>query len=231
MDAGAAPDGMDELLSEARFARYLNRYDGNRRLAMRLYTWNLAACSALWGPINVLEIAVRNAIHNRLVERTGRGDWWSDTRIHLCWNERDAIDSAISTLKRRGTADPSADQVVAATSFGLWVGLTGAGVPRDPMLSYETTLWQPRLQHAFPHRGDRRRKYIHAKLDDVRILRNRIAHHEPIYRSPLQNIYDDILEIAAMIRPEARDFIAGHSRAQEVIDDYQKALTTGEIRF
>lgn len=130
------------------------------------------------------------------------------------WPERAAIDSAISTLKRRGTADPSADQVVAATSFGLWVRLTGAGVPRDRLLSYETTLWQPRLQHAFPRRGDRRCKYIHAKLDDVRILRNRIAHDEPIYRSPLQNIYDDILEIAAMIRPEARDFVAGHSRTQ-----------------
>ena len=231
MDAGAAPDGLDGLLSEARFAPYLARYNGDRKLALRLYTWNLAACSALWGPISILEIAVRNTIHDRLVERTGQGDWWSDTRVHLCRNEQEAIDSAISTLQRRGTPNPSCDQVGAATSFGLWVGLTSGGVPRDRLFDYETTLWQPRLQHAFPHRGDRRRKYIHACLDDIRVLRNRIAHHEPIYRSPLQSIYDDILEIAAMVHPDARGFIESHSRAQEVIDQYKQALTTGEIRF
>jgi hypothetical protein len=231
VDAGAAPDGLDKLLSQARFARYLDRYKGDRKFAFRLYTWNLAVSSAMWGPISMIEIAVRNTLHDQLVERTQRGDWWADTRIQLCRNERNAIESAVTTLQRRGIPEPSSDQVVAATSFGLWVGLTSAGIPRDRMLSYETTLWQPRLQHAFPHRGDRRRKYIHACLEDIRILRNRIAHHEPIYRSPLKSIYEDILEVAAMIHPDARDFIESHSRAREVIDQYRAALTTGEIRF
>lgn len=231
MDAGAAPAGLDGLLGEPRFARYLARYNGNRKLALRLYTWNLAASSALWGPINILEIAARNGIHDCLVERTDRGDWWNDKHVYLCNKEREAIDSTIATLNRRGTPNPSSDQVVAATSFGLWVGLTGAGVPRDPMLSYETTFWQPRLQRAFPHRGQRRRKYIHARLNDVRVLRNRIAHHEPIYRSPLEDLYNDILEITAMIHPDAREFIESHSRAPEVIDQYQDAITTGEVRF
>lgn len=230
MDAGAA-SGIDNLLSEARFARYVNRYNGDRTLARRLYTWNLAASSALWGPIHVLEIVVRNALHDQLVERSERGDWWADPHIHLCRNEREAIDSVIATLERRGAADPSSDQVVAATSFGLWVGLTGEGIARDRVLSYETTLWQPRLHKAFPHRENRRRKYIHAKLDAVRILRNRIAHHEPIYCAPLQNLYDDVLEIAAMVHPEARQFIESHSRAQEVIDHLKEAVSTGKIRF
>ncbi len=33
VDAGAAPDGLDGLLSEARFAPYLARYNGDRKLA------------------------------------------------------------------------------------------------------------------------------------------------------------------------------------------------------
>jgi hypothetical protein len=119
LDAGSLL-GLEALLSEARFSRYLNRYQGDRALALRLYTWNLAACSALWGPINVIEVAVRNAIHDRLVERTGRGDWWNDPHVHLCRNEQGAIDSAITTLVNRGTPEPTSDQVVAATSFGLW---------------------------------------------------------------------------------------------------------------
>jgi len=231
LDAGSLL-GLEALLSEPRFAPYLSRYKGDRALALRLYTWNLAVCSALWGPINVIEVAVRNAIHDRLVKRTGRGDWWNDPHVHLCRNERASIDSAVTTLVRRGTAEPTSDQVVAATSFGLWVGLTSPGVARDRLYDYETTLWQPRLQHAFPHRGNRRRrKYIHAKLDDIRVLRNRIAHHEPIYRSPLGVLYDDILEIAAMIHPEAHEFIAGYSCAGKVIAGMKDAVTTGDVRF
>lgn len=184
-----------------------------------------------WGPVNILEIAVRNAIHDKLVERTSRGDWWSDAHLYLCGTEREAINSAIANLQRRGTPNPTSDQVIAATSFGLWVGLTGAGIPRNNLYGYETTLWQPRLRHAFPHRGERRRKYIHAKLNEIRVLRNRIAHHEPIYAVPLQAIYDAMLELVGMIDPEAVAFIASHSRAQQVIDGYRDAIETGKILF
>ncbi len=229
VDAGSFI-GLEGLLGEARFARYLNRYGGDRVLALRLYTWNLAASSALWGPINVIEVAVRNAIHGRLIERTGRGDWWNDAHVHLCRSEEAAIDSAIATLVRRGTSAPTSDQVVAATSFGLWVGLTGAGIARDRRYDYETTLWQPRLQHAFPHRGERRRKLIHAKLDRIRVLRNRIAHHEPIYRSPLGSLHRDMLEIGGMIHPDARGYIETYARASEVIDGMKEAVTLGAVR-
>ena len=231
LDAGAAPTGIDGLISGPRFKRYLDRYQGDRKLALRLYTWNLAVSSAFWGPINVLEVAVRNAIHHRLAQRTGRGDWWSDRYIHLCRPEREAIDSTIDTLTHRRGPNPASDDVVAATSFGLWAGLMGAGKPRDRLFSYETGLWQPSLQHAFPYRGASGRKYIHRQLDDIRVLRNRIAHHEPIYNSPLDALYESILEVAGMMHPDARTFIETHSRAREVAQHRRTALETGQIRF
>jgi hypothetical protein len=79
----------------------LDRYKGDRKFAFRLYTWNLAVSSAMWGPISMIEIAVRNTLHDQLVERTQRGDWWADTRIQLCRNERNAIESAVTTLPQR----------------------------------------------------------------------------------------------------------------------------------
>jgi hypothetical protein len=126
-------------------------------------------------------VVVRNAIHKQLAARCRRDDWWTDTHLYLCHAERNALDSAIDTLKYRGNTNPNTDDIVAATTFGLWVGLTGAGRPRDRMFSYETTLWQPRLVKAFPHAGTVRRKQIHDELSRIRALRNRIAHHEPIF--------------------------------------------------
>lgn len=233
MGTEAAPDGVVELISGARLKPYVDRYQGNRILAMRRYTWNLAVSSAFWGPICVLEVALRNALHAQLVDRAGASDWWNNNHIHLCAREREAIDSAIDKLRSRGNGAPSSDDVVAATSFGLWTGLLSGGIPRDRLLDYETTLWQPRLQRAFPYRGTRRRKYIHAKLDRVRDLRNRIAHHEPIHRAPQQlaTHYDSILELAGMLDPGLADFIREHSRTARVIAQERQALTTGDIEF
>ncbi len=223
--------GLEQRLSPARLARYLDRYNGNRVPALRLYTWNIEASAALWGPISVIEVAVRNAMHEQLVERCRRPDWWEDAHLYLCPRERDAVTHARDKLVDRGTSDPSADQVVAATSFGLWSGLVSEGKPRDRLYSYETTLWQPRLRNAFPHRGDRGRKYVHSLLEDIRKLRNRIAHHEPIWAAPLDAIHDSMLELAAMIDPDVRTYIEHYSRVPETIARRRAALESGDIRF
>ncbi|MCJ1712726.1 hypothetical protein [Curtobacterium sp. VKM Ac-2922] len=117
--------------------------------------------------------------------------------------------------------------MVAATSFGFWVGLTDAGTPRHPRLSYETTLWQPRMVHAFPWLRGVRRKQLHHRLDEVRRFRNRLAHHEPIVRAPLERIRDDVLEIAGFVHPEAERFIRGASRIDDVLARRSHVLENG----
>ncbi|WP_260212645.1 MULTISPECIES: hypothetical protein [unclassified Curtobacterium] len=137
------------------------------------------------------------------------------------------MSDATRTLVRRGVSDPEPDQIVAATSFGFWVGLTDAGVPRDPLWSYETTLWQPRLVHAFPRLGKVRRKQLHRRLDDVRRFRNRLAHHEPVHAAPLERIRDDIIAIAGYVDHDAAAFIAGAQRIDAVVARKQIAVSSG----
>jgi hypothetical protein len=222
----AALAGLPRLFSAARLGPYLAACDGDRAGALRLYAWNIEMTAAFWGPIAVLEVAVRNAMHDAL--RAGRNDdWWNDEAVHLMPRERRAVDGATDTLMRRGFARPTADQVVAATSFGFWVGLTDAGVPRHPTLSYETVLWQPRLTTAFPHRGTLRRKGLHRLLDDVRRFRNRLAHHEPIHTAPLGHIRDDIARIAGAVSRDAERLIVASSRIDAVLDRRDEALQAG----
>ncbi|MBB3042318.1 hypothetical protein KM427_01705 [Nocardioides sp. LMS-CY] len=222
--------GLEAFIGGPRFNRYLSRYGGNRIYAARLYGWNHAAAAAFWGPIGIVEIAIRNAIHDQLTIGRKRADWWNDPHLNLCAGERAHLTSAITTLQQRGTASPTPDQVVAATSFGLWVGLLSEGVHSNLALRYETTLWQPRLVKAFPH-AQHGRRYVHAKLRDIQHLRNRIAHHEPIYVSPLQQVYDAILEVAAMVHPDARTFIDGCSTVPTVLAAQQAAITQGDVTF
>lgn len=173
-----------------------------------------------------LEVFLRNAVHDAL-RRGRRDDWWNDPDVRLLSRERRALDQATKTLQRRGEPDPEPDRVVAATSFGLWVGLTDAGLARDPLWSYETALWQPRIVQAFPGLGRVRRKQLHRQLDDVRRFRNRLAHHEPIHTAPLERIRDDVIAIAGFIAPDAAALIHGAHRIDDVLARKREAIETG----
>jgi len=217
---------LPRLVSAPRFERYQQRYAGRSDLAVRLYAWNIELTTAFWGPVGCLEVFLRNAVHDAL--RHGRrDDWWNEPAVRLLVRERRAIDAAIRTLRDRGDPYPAPDRVVAATSLGLWVGLTDAGVPRDPLWSYETSIWQPRVVHAFPGLGRVRRKQLHRRLDDVRRFRNRLAHHEPIHTAPLELIRDDIIAIAGFIDPQAAALIDGAHRIDQVLLRKRAAVETG----
>ncbi|NQW89985.1 hypothetical protein HQQ88_06715 [Curtobacterium sp. VKM Ac-2861] len=225
IDPATLPE-LPRLLSAPRFDRYAARYGGRADLGSRLYAWNCEIAAAFWGPVGCLEVFVRNALHDQL-RRSRRDDWWNDPTVRLLERERRAVTDATRTLVRRGVSDPEPDQIVAATSFGFWVGLTDAGVPRDPLWSYETTLWQPRLVHAFPRLGQVRRKQLHRRLDDVRRFRNRLAHHEPVHAAPLERIRDDIVAIAGYVDHDAAAFIAGAQRIDAVIARKRIAVSSG----
>ena len=77
---------------------------------------------------------------------------------------------------------------------------------------YERTLWRPALRRAFPHRAKLTRMAAHQALDPLRNLRNRIAHHEPIFARRLDEDHARILEVAGWISPGARAWIEHRSR-------------------
>lgn len=185
---------------------------------MRLYTWNTAVSAAFYGPLQGLEIALRNAMHRQLSATYGP-DWYDSPRCGLDTGALNRIAGAKADLEREGyMVDPP--HVVAALAFGFWVSLlgrgghrTGAGTARA---NYEMTLWRPALHRAFPHIR-KRRADVRRPLDYLRTFRNRIAHHEPIFGRHLAADYASILEVTGWICPSTRDWIAHHSRVPEVL--------------
>jgi hypothetical protein len=223
----SALSSIPSLLSDPRFGTYLAACNGRDDRALRLYAWNIELSSVFWGPISVLEVVVRNAIHDEM-RASRRDDWWNEPSVRLIERERNALVQAEENLARRGIGAPTSGQIVAATSLGLWVGLTDEGIPRDPYCSYETALWQPRIAKAFPYADGVRRKELHRLLDDVRIFRNRLAHHEPIFRASHARIRDNIIRIAGFVHPEAATFIERCHRIDHVLGRKQAAVDWGQ---
>lgn len=218
------------LIGEARLGRYLERYNDNEALALRLYMWNLELSSAFWGPLSLLEVALRNRLQTSLRPHSLNGRW---LKSHLCERENGALERALRDLERLGVEAPTDDDLVANLSLGFWVGLTTSGMPRNRDLNYETVLWRPYLSTAFPNmpvepgRYPSRRR-LHMELDSIRKFRNRIAHHEPVWRSNHRAMLDLIVSVAGYMDADMAAFLESAHRVDDVIGRMRVAVADGE---
>ena len=212
-------DALVASLSPERFATYVAATGGDRERAMRLYTWNTAVSAAFYGPLQGLEVALRNAMHRELGAAYGPA-WYDDPACGLDAGALRRIEAAKDDLRRGGyPVDPP--HLVAALPFGFWVALLGRGgraaALGAPKRNYEMTLWRPCLHKAFPH-ARIGRVQAHTPLDYLRTLRNRIAHHEPVFTRHLAADYRSLLTVTGWISPGTRDWIAHHSRVEQLLE-------------
>lgn len=221
---------LESSLSPERFSTYLAATGGDRTLAVRLYTWNTAVSAAFYGPLQALEVALRNAMSRNLQSVYG-STWYDNPAIGLDKGGLARIEQTKRELaKDKYPVDPP--HVIASLSFGFWVSLLGPGGFIDwgakRKSNYEMTLWRSALRNAFPHAVRIARKDVHAPLSFLRTFRNRIAHHEPIFNRHLEKDYESILEIAGWIAPHKRSWIVAHSRVPEML---AMPKDSAEIRF
>ena len=160
-------------------------------------------------------------MHTQLAARYG-DRWYADPAPGLDSHARDAIEGVLN----RGTDALTPEQFVASMSLGFWVRLLGRGgnIYRGRKADYETTLWRPALHKAFPGRP---RRSVQQRLDRLRQLRNRIAHHEPIFNRNLGEDYENLLEAVGWISEDVRTWVEAHSILPETL----RAPLSAPVRF
>lgn len=200
-------DALEAALSPERLTTYMAQAGRDRGAAIDLYLHNTKLSEALYTPLQGIEICVRNAVARRMA--TAFGPRWYQPGIAPVQHPlTEMLAKAMRTI--RTTGKPITEgRIVAELNFGFWVGALG---PR-----YENALWRPALRHAFPHRPRGvERKRIHAALNAVRGLRNRVAHHEPVLHRDLRGDHKLILTVISWVCPHTADWVGAHSRFLEV---------------
>lgn len=155
----------------------------------------------------MLEVSFRNALHEQLTLLAGQEDWWLKQSNLLHDFEKDEIAKAISRATRVH-AQSTPGHVVAELRFAFWVGLLAN--------DYHKSLWQNRLERAFPDFSGLRTE-LHFNLDRLRKLRNRIAHHEPVHDRDLRSDSELIYFILGYIDPAVAAWVDELSRIPEVL--------------
>jgi hypothetical protein len=231
-----------QTIGEARFAPYLRACRGDAATALDLYVWNLQAGASFYGPLAILEVTVRNALHRELAVLFG-STWHRSSAFQQMGqrvlqakfpganNERTDLLAqpakleAKLTLKHsrrstrgyvfKGELTPTIDDIVAGLDFGYWTSLLN----RD----LEPVLYAAGLYKAFPrapHEHGKRpaRAIIAGKLTEIRWFRNRVMHHEPLFkRGNLKKDLQNIVEVCGWADCSAAEWIKHISTLDELL--------------
>lgn len=198
-----------------------------------LYLLGIELASSYMADLHIVEIAMRNAMHDQLARKYG-SDWWANAEL-LDDRSQTAVAKAHADARYGDGHRPG--RLLAQLPLGFWVHLLEAGghtgkPPYRERRAYEALLWRPALRHAFPN-STQRRADVHAVAARVYALRNRVAHHEPVvtgvrlpgvphnapgaYRSP-HDLHNDIVALLRMVSTQVGDWVSHHSRTPALLN-------------
>ena len=201
---------LERCLSSDRLSTYMGAVGHDKESAVRLYVWNMTISAAFYSPLQALEITIRNGFHHELTQTYGPS-WYNNPRVPLTAEALRLVQNARAKLAEQGKA-PDPGRMVAELSFGFWERLLSKG----PKGAYEMKLWRPALHKAFPH-ARKKRSEVHLPVQHLRVLRNRIAHHEPIFARHLAQDYRSLTDVLGWISPEIRRWVEHHSNIHAVL--------------
>jgi hypothetical protein len=193
-------------LSQPRLGTYQTACGNDFDRALELYVWNGQAAAAFLESMHFLEVALRNVLNDALTS-TWSPTWYKDAGVPLNPGARNKIRDAISRATDDGAIPEIPGRVVAELTFGFWWSLLAVG--------YDRTLWPRALKAAFP--ASARRGRLHTSLDQMRLLRNRCAHHEPIFVRDLALDWSTLLRTTGVISPAFRAWVQSVSRVPAVL--------------
>jgi len=200
---------IENAISPARLALYQEQSHGSKDDALVLYCWNMSLCQALYWPLHALEVVLRNAMAEKIKSAHGIS-WYEDltqfstARKNKAVKENDQIRKAKEKLDD-GNRPYNHDNIVAASTLGFWHGLL--------KLEYETHLWKPLFEDLLEV-NDREEAW--KKINQLKRLRNTVAHYEPIFvwqnknKRELYREYKMMLKITRWICPETAAWVEAH---------------------
>jgi hypothetical protein len=189
------------VISAPRFATYLRARQNDRERALALYHWNLMLSAAFVVPLQVCEVAVRNGVVEAIEKLHGPNWPWSNGFLRSLPKPRKATNySPEINLRTVASQQPTAGKVVAELNFAFWATIFTVG--------QDARLWMPHFRAVFPGAPltlgiSAARAKAYDDLQAIRRLRNRIAHHEPVFARDIAAEYNRLHGMVSWRSPVA----------------------------
>nr|QKW93829.1 hypothetical protein [Vitiosangium cumulatum] len=209
---------LETALSRPRLDNYRTSAADTPRIVMGRYLWNLALCKALYPGLQFLEVAFRNKLHDALKAHFGAAAWfdlpWLSSR-----EQQKVADAKVELQKRQTPLEP--DRIVAELSFGFWTSLLSG--------TYDQVIWNQRavVRQSLPHMPNRlrTRRRISDRMHQIRLLRNRVFHYEPIWHwKNLAQQYAELRQTLQWFEPELLHLL-------HMPDSFEEVYMQGSVAY
>ena len=204
-------DKLEIFLSKYRLEPYLLASNNDKDKAIELYNYNIEVSKQFYSLLSYFEIILRNVCNNKLIKEVG--EFWFDNRNVVIGDNpnksRKTLEKINETkniiIERYGKGYKIKNRdIISNLSFGFWVNLLSS--------NYNNNVWRPYLRHVFKNVD---RKKVYSIIDNIRLFRNRVFHHEPIiFKYDTKSIYNDMLYIIElMTNKDISNYINKNTRA------------------
>jgi hypothetical protein len=161
--------------------------------ALDLYDWNAQVSGAFMAPLHICEVVIRNAVSDALTAVYGANWPWS-TVFEASLPSPPAGYNPRRDLQTSRLAQWSTGKVIPELKFVFWQKMFTS--------RYDGRLWSAHLRRVMPNLDPAKtvaetRAEIYQNLEHVRLLRNRIAHHEPIFK---RHLFHDLGKVTDLVR-------------------------------
>lgn len=212
-------------LTHARLSKYLKATEGNTQKALELYVLNTKLSAAIMIDLHYLEIALRNKFDQQLVIVFGE-DWFKNSNFLSLLNGR----GRSILLKAQSEAERfwpkhlhlPRGKIIAELSFGFWLQLIASKL--------EHKLWVPCLHKAFNSTAPKR-SVFNQKLEKLRQLRNRVAHHEPVFHMDITYSHRSVFEATHLLCPDTAFIMKQTSTVLEEVSGLSSLMSEVPFSF
>jgi len=204
-----------DALSAPRIGTYEAATTGTPQLpsALALYAWNAQVSASMLAPLHFCEVTIRNAVADAIAAAHGPQWPWDAGFMRSLPNPSKGYNPRHDLMSARaGKATPG--KVIPELKFIFWQTIFTSRFDAGLWVHHLRTI----LPHADPLKSDAQvRALVYAELEQLRKLRNRIAHHEPIFRRNLADDFQKIHDLIAIRCPITATWMVQNQQAQALI--------------
>lgn len=201
-------------LSSPRLSTY-EREASNLDGALELYLWNANVSGAFFPCLHICEVTIRNAVSEVLFKLHGNQWPWNNGFINTLPNPKYG-DNPRRNLQQASAKSSDVNKVIPELNFVFWQKMFTS--------RHDDQLWLPHFRTTFPHADVSvaikvLRSEIYNDLEKIRRLRNRIAHHEPIFSRKLDEDYKAIMKVIGYRCEDTAQWLSLNQNVVSLLDN------------
>lgn len=171
-----------ESLSKKRLDIYKNYMDcSDYNEAIGLYIWNSDLSKEIANIINIIEVSLRNSIHQSYMAFTSSDENWLVDYFESL-DDSDEGKKRIKEVKSKisNKRNTSVNDIISRLHFGFWSAIcSDAHLDTNPE---SLEMWPRMLDSVFPGRNGVSQEDIFRMIRDANYTRNRVSHNEVVWK-------------------------------------------------